>query len=289
MPKPRKSKTKFELAPDEEDRQVEKRRRFVVLSGLIGLAAVVVYLIVAAFPSRLFSESKTSAVASQQPVQVVVRPEVPNSPLKTAAETLFAETNARMQKLFAKLGRQYTAPTLQLFMDTIGAYQCGQYLPSAGSFYCPAEKKVYLDLAFFRALQKADSSSATLAQEYIVAHQLGHHIENLLGITAKIEAARNTLSDDDFKKLTTKQELLADYYAGVWAHYVWKRTLDNRLAETAVSDATKQSTLLAQNNETTVPDPFGYAMLGNRVNAFYRGYESGDLKAADVFDAKDLK
>jgi uncharacterized protein len=117
---------------------------------------------------------------------------------------------------------------------------------------------------------------------------LGHHIAQLLGITAKIEARRSDLSDPDYKKLTHKLELLADYYAGVWMHYAMKKQFDNADAATILADATKLSTALAQNTEIAVPDPYSYANLGERSNVFYRGYRIGSLKLADIFAPGEL-
>ena len=285
-----KKHTRYDIIAEQDEHTGEKRRNFALVGGgIVCVAILVVYLVVAAYPSRLFSEERSLSAADKQPVAAPVRAEVPNSPLKTEAEDLFASTTRIMQQQFAKMGKTYTAPSLQLFEDTITAYECGPVLPATGAFYCPANKQVFIDLSFFKAVNAADSSSASRTQAYIVAHQVGHHIEDLLGITARLEAARNTVTGAQFKQLNTKAELLADYYAGVWAHYAFKKGFDNGDAEIAVNDITKINTTLAQNTEITLPDPYSYVDLGRRANAFYRGYESGNLKAADIFEAGDLK
>ena len=267
----------------------EKRRKFALFSGLIGVVVLVLYFGITAFPSRLFSEGRNSDAANKLAVSPVQRPELPASPLKSTTERIFTNTTEVMQRQFAKMGKNYKAPSLQLFEDTITAYQCGQLLPVTGAFYCPADKQVFVDLSFFRALKKADSSSAKQAQAYLIAHQVGHHIENLLGITAKLGALRKTLRDTDMKKLDEKAELLADYYAGVWASFAFKSKFDNSDADILIADATGISTTLSQNTAISIADPYFYSDLSQRSAAFYNGYRNRDLSKAKVFDKGELR
>jgi len=273
----------------EEEHIVQKRRTFALVGGLIGVVAVFVYLVSSAYPEKLFSMFRHQESTAEHMVVPPVHPALPNSLLKTHSLEIFSRDNKVMAKQFDELGKTYTAPALQLFEDTISAYECGQGLPSTGAFYCPANNEMYIDLAFFRALAKRDSAIAPLSREYIIGHQVGHHIEQLLGITAKVAAMQGEVSDADFKKLNDKLELLADYYAGVWMRHALHRQFDTGDAATILADATKLSTALAQNPDIAVPDPYSYANLGERSNVFYRGYRTGSIKQADIFAAGDLK
>ncbi len=285
-----KSNNNLSEPQDPQKNKAETRRSFAVIGGILGVIILVVYLITAAYPSRLFSEVKDNDPADQQPVPAVVHPVLPASPLKSSSEALLTSTNEVWVKLFKKAGIKYAAPSLQFFEDTISAYECGVTLPATGSFYCPADKEIYLDLSFFNLIKKSFPGSADMVQAYIIAHQQGHHIESLLGITAKVEAARARLSDIEYQKLNNKEEMLADYYAGVWAHYYWKNGLDNSDATTAISAVTQVSALLAKNDENVVPDAYNYSNIGERANWFYKGYQSGDLKGGDsILSAKDLQ
>jgi len=272
-----------------EEDKFEKRRNFALIGGILSVVVLVVYLITAAYPSRLFSEVRNNDRQDAQPLQPAVHANLPASPVKSSSEALFNRTNEVMAKLFRQAGKKYSAPSLQLFEDTISAYECGASLPAAGPFYCAASKQVYLDLSFFRAVEKRYPLSADLVQAYVIAHQNGHHIEELLGITAKIAAIRNDLTDAQYKKLLYKQELLADFYAGVWMHYAYKHSFDNGDAEIAISDATQISSTLSQNIETEVVDAYHFANIGERSDWFFKGYRTGDMKEGDVFAEGELK
>jgi predicted metalloprotease len=285
-----KNRSKYKLITETEETPTHKGRNFALISGVTCAVIVVVYLIVAAYPSRLFSEQRNPTTSVEEPPIVApAHPELPPSALKTSSEETFASTTHVMTRLFAEMGKTYKAPSLQLFEDTISAYQCGQSLPATGPFYCAADKQVFLDLTFFRAVKAADTTSGNNVQAYLIAHQVGHHIEDLLGITAKINAALANADAVTARKLNSKAELLADYYAGVWAHYTFKKDLDNGDTEILINDVTKLSSSLARNTEKAVGDPYNYANLGNRAYAFYHGYQSGSLKKQDVFEPGELK
>lgn len=284
-----KNRRKYKLITETEEKVTHKGRNFALISGVACVIIVVVYLMVAAYPSRLFSEQRNNPTAAEQPVVASAHPELPPSPLKTSSEKIFASTTHVMTRLFAQMGKTYKVPSLQLFEDTISAYQCGQNLPASGPFYCAADKQVFLDLAFFRAVKATDTISGNNVQAYLIAHQVGHHIENLLGITKKINTALANADAVTAAKLNFKAELLADYYAGVWAHYTFKKELDNGSMAIFVGDATRISYSLAKNTESAVGDPYNYANLGDRSEAFYHGYLSGDLKKQDIFEPGELK
>ena len=283
------NRNKYKLITQQEENVTHKRRNFALIGGVACVVIVIVYLMVAAYPSRLFSEQRNQPVKEQPSVPVPVHPVLPNSALKSSSEDIFASTTKVMTKLFSKMGKTYEAPSLQLYEDTISAYECGQGLPVTGPFYCAADKKVFIDLGFFRAVNKFDTISGRRTQKYLIAHQVGHYIEDQLGFTAKINAALAEANVIEAKKLNLKAELLADYYAGVWAHYAFKDYIDNGDAGILIGDATRESNALARNTENVVGDPYGYSNLGKLSNVFYRGYHSGDLKNDQIFEPGELK
>jgi predicted metalloprotease len=284
------SKSDIVNAENPDENPGNKRRGYALIGGVVGVILLIVYLITAAYPSRLFSEQKEGEPIGEQPVPAVVHPVLPASPLKNSSAALVTSNNQVWAKLLKKEGIKYTAPSIQFFEDTISAYECGYVLPASGSFYCATDKEIYVDLSYFKAIQKQFPGSADLVQAYIVAHQQGHHIEALLGVTAKLEAARKRLSESDYKALTAKAEMLADYYAGVWAHYAWDKSFDDSDAAIAISEATQISAAMSKNDDIVVADPYTFKNLGGRANWFYKGFQSGELKGADsILTENDLR
>ncbi|MGZ3777808.1 MAG: neutral zinc metallopeptidase [Mucilaginibacter sp.] len=283
-----KSRREKEEHPNVEVK-VQKRRAFTVVGVVLGVAALFVYLVSSAYPERLFKVFRPAEPVNDHAVAPAAHPALPNSALKSSCEAMFASANQVMARQFSKMGKTYTAPSLQLFEDTISAYECGTVLPASGSFYCPADKELFVDLSFFRAVQKRDSLSARWVRAYVIGHQVGHHIEALLGITAKVAAKQAELNSGDYAKLNDKLELLADYYAGVWLHYTITNNFESGDAAALISNATIRSTALAQNTEISVPDPYSYANLGARADAFYHGYLNGTLQNDGIFAPGELK
>jgi predicted metalloprotease len=275
-------------SPNDENKK-HTRTNVALIGGVIGTIAIVVYIFAAFFPSRLFSQVQDNTPVEQQPVLINAHPVVAASPLKTSSMALFAKTDEVWAKLFRQMGKKYTAAHLQLFEDTITAQACGYPLPVTGSFYCAEAKTIYLDLSFFTDIKKRVPEAAEFTRAYLIAHQAGHHIQDLLGITAKVEAQRSKLSEADYQKLVQKMEFQADFYAGVWAHYAYKKTFDNTDIDIAISSVTQTGTKLAQLSDRTQPEFYNYAVIGDRTSWFAKGYDSGDIKQGNVFAAGDLQ
>ncbi|HTE00466.1 MAG TPA: neutral zinc metallopeptidase [Mucilaginibacter sp.] len=266
-----------------------KRTNFALIGGIIGVVAICIYIVTAVFPTKLLSQVQDDMPVEQLPAPVNYHPVVPASPLKKSSEKLFANTDEVFGRLFRQMGKKYTKPALQLFNDTITAGGCGYVRVATGPFYCQQDKAIYIDLAFFTDLQKRFASASDLSQAYIIAHQAGHHIQYLLGITAKLELAKGTLTPPAYQKLVDKQELQADYYAGVWAHYAFKNPIDHIDITIAVTAATQTSTDLEQKPDRIQPDPFNHSTISERTKWFSRGYDTGSLKQGDaVFEKGDL-
>lgn len=275
-----------------QDHKIEKRRAFALVGSFAGLLLLAIYLIAAAYPTSLFSAIHNSGNANTETEHITaLKAEIAADPFKRSSEQLIAGNNEVMDRLFKKMGKKYTAPSLQFFEDTVTSVECGAALPSAGLFYCPDSRQMFVDLSFFKAVKKTHPLFTDLAQYYTIAHQTGHHIEQLLGITDKVEDQRNRLSSDEYQKLLYKQELLADYYAGVLMHYAWKKGMESGDAELAIIQATAISDELDQKDDVNVIDTYHYADISERANQLYKGYRSGNLEQGenDVFTAAELK
>lgn len=269
---PKIGKRKGEVEQPKAEKKVIIRRSFTLLGGAIGIAMLVVYLISAIYPSRLFSEARDNDLVTQFPVHAAV----PDSPLKTQTNERFAAINATWAKLFNKAGKHYAEPQLQFFKDSITAYECGLAKPASGPFYCSSNKEIYLDLSFLDTIQKRFPHSADQIENYVIAHQIGHYIADLL-----------SKGDDSTKRFEDK-ELLADYYAGVWAHYTTKESDYADDMTVTISNVTQLSNSLTQNDKITLPDAYDYSKLNSRCNWFYKGYKSGDLNGAGtILSAKN--
>lgn len=275
--------------PTEEENKTDGRRKVALIGGVIVAVVVAIYIITTFYPSQLFSKAQDAGPVQQQTVALNAHPVFPASPLKTSSEALFASTDEVYAKLFSQIGKHYTKPALQLFEDTITAGGCGYVKPATGPFYCITDKEIYIDLAFFAEVKKQYSSAAELAQAYTIAHQAGHHIQDLLGITAKVQAAQGRLNNVEYLKLVDKQELQADFYAGVWAHYGYKGTIEQADVEIALSAATQVGNTMEQKNDRVMPDSYSHSNIAERTNWFMKGYTSGDLKRGNVFAAGDLQ
>lgn len=271
------------------DQEVKKRPNFALIGGIIGIVLVSIYLLTAFYPTSLLSKMKKFAVpVNPGSVLVNAHPDVPESPLKTSAESLFNNTTEVWTKLFDRMGKKYTPPQLQLFIDTIRAEGCGYLKPAAGSFYCPQYSTAYISLGDIDSIRRSHPSIAQFAQDYIIAHQVGHRVQQLLGTTGKIAAARYRVSYDEYKKMVQKAELQADYYAGVWAHYAWKSSdhLADFDSELGISLLSSMSAGMAQYPQLDVPGSFPDLNTEKRSDWFYKGYLSGDVKGGDAVFAK---
>lgn len=187
---------------------------------------------------------------------------------------------------FRELGREYEEPYLVLFRDAVRS-ACGSAQSAMGPFYCPADHRIYLDLGFFDELAQRHDAPGDFAQAYVIAHEVGHHVQNLMGISDKVHEMRSRLSDRDYNDLSVRLELQADYFAGVWAHHAQQQRqilepgdIEEGLnAAAAVGD----DRLQRQAQGYVVPDSFTHGTSAQRVKWFKLGFESGDPNAHDPF------
>jgi predicted metalloprotease len=200
--------------------------------------------------------------------------------------TVLADTEDVWGSYFGAQQQKYTPPTLVLFRGR-SQTACGLGEAAMGPFYCPADRKVYIDLAFYDTLRDRLGAPGDFAQAYVIAHEVGHHLQNLQGTTAKLESARQRLSERDYNALSVRLELQADCFAGVWAHHSQqsKGWLEKGDIEEGLNAAAQigDDTLQRKSQGTVVPESFTHGSSEQRTRWFKRGLESGDLKACDTF------
>jgi uncharacterized protein len=202
---------------------------------------------------------------------------------------VLANTEDVWQAQFKRMGATYKTPTLTIFS---GAYPtaCGQGQSAMGPFYCPGDQKVYIDLRFFETMRTQLGAGGQFAQAYVIAHEVGHHVQDLMGITGKVDAMRGKVSQAQQNALSVRVELQADCFAGIWAHdsQQSKQWLEQGDIESALNAATQigDDTLQRRSQGQVVPESFTHGSSAQRVGWFKRGFESGDVKQCDTFSAK---
>ena len=206
-------------------------------------------------------------------------------------KVVLKETEDVWDKIFGDMGKQYTKPTLVLFRNSTES-GCGGASAATGPFYCPQDHKVYIDLSFADELKNRFGASGDFAMAYVVAHEVGHHIQYLFGITDKMERLQQRLSGTEYNKYSVKMELQADFYAGVWAHYdqqmtniIHEKDIQEALeAANAIGDDRLQKEIQGQ----VTPDAFTHGTSAQRMYWFKKGFDTGDIKQGDTFGATDL-
>lgn len=205
--------------------------------------------------------------------------------------TVLADTEDTWTELFKAQNAQYIKPKLVLFTGATRT-ACGTGQTASGPFYCPGDQKVYIDLAFYRLMQERFHVNSEFAQAYVIAHEVGHHVQHLLGIDEKVAAARQGGSEKAANAMSVKLELQADCFAGVWANNANKtnKILEAGDVEGALAAATAigDDTLQKQSQGTVVPDSFTHGTSAQRVRWFSKGIDTGDLTQCDTFGARSL-
>ena len=214
-----------------------------------------------------------------------------NDPGARFVKTVLASTEDVWGEYFQRAGQRYTAPHLVMFR---GRYPtgCGTGEAAMGPFYCPADRKVYIDLSFYDTLRERLGAPGDFAQAYVIAHEVGHHLQNLMGTTAKLDQARGHVSEREANAMSVKLELQADCFAGAWANLSQrsKNWLEQGDIEEALNAATQigDDTLQKRARGTVVPESFTHGSSAQRVRWFKRGLDAGDLKACDTFSSTAL-
>jgi predicted metalloprotease len=208
-----------------------------------------------------------------------------NDKMSQFIKTVLADNEDVWSNLFPKVfGRRYQPPVLVLFSGQVQS-ACGFASAAAGPFYCPLDKKVYIDLAFYDELKRRFNAPGDFAQAYVIAHEIGHHVQNQLGISNKVQSMRPRLSDRDYNKLSVRMELQADFLAGVWAHHMarYAGILDEEDIREAVNAAAQIGDDMIQKRSQgyIVPDAFTHGSSDQRVRWFLYGLKTGNPDLMD--------
>lgn len=292
------------LDDEAESQNVEDRRGggfggggFPIGGKSIGIGTIVIALAASYFfgidPSLIFQGASVIQGQQQQ-----VQPQQPNRPPATDELTVFTRkvlgnTERTWEHIFeTDLNRRYEPPKLVLFSGATPT-ACGTGQSAMGPFYCPGDHKVYIDLAFYDELRKRFGASGDFAQAYVIAHEIGHHVQNLLGVSAKVDAARRRMGEAQANQLSVRMELQADCLAGVWAATAQKA--NQQLLEPGdVEEGLKAAAAIGddrlqrQAQGYVVPEAFTHGTSDQRVRWLRQGLSTGDIRKCDTFAAKQL-
>ena len=269
-----------------EDRRGVSGGQVAVGGGILGVIALVLNFLL-------------SGDVSQLPQQLPNQ-NVPQSAEQQAADdqraqfvgVVLQDTEDVWNTLFQQAGKNYTEPPLVLFN---GGTQsgCGSATSATGPFYCPGDQKVYIDLSFYEDLQSRFQAPGDFAMAYVIAHEVGHHIQNLLGISDQVHQKRQQVSEGEYNKYSVMLELQADFLAGVWAHHAQKtkQILEEGDIEEALNaaNAIGDDNLQKQSQGYTVPESFTHGTSQQRMYWFKKGFQTGDMNQGDTFNSPDLR
>jgi predicted metalloprotease len=265
-----------------EDRR-SARRPVMAGGGLVGLLMIGLVIYLGGDPMPLLKQMADNP-PGQQPGPVRVDPE--EAQLAEFVAVVLADTETVWQEIFRQRGNQYQEPHLVLFRDRVSS-ACGFSSAATGPFYCPGDAKVYLDLSFFDDMTRKLHASGDFAQAYVIAHEVGHHVQNLLGISDKVHSARGRVSKEEYNQLSVRLELQADFLARVWAHHAQRNwsILEQGDIEEALRAATAigDDRLQKQAQGYVVPESFTHGTSEQRARWFRQGLKTGDMAQGDTF------
>lgn len=267
-----------------EDRRGVSGGRVAIGGGLGTIVVIVIALLLGADPRQLLgtltntppppSATQTSRPASQE-----------DQELRKFVSVVLAKTEDVWQDVFRQNGKTYREPKLVLFTEQVQS-ACGFSSAAVGPFYCPGDEKIYIDLAFYSELRRRFNAPGDFAQAYVIAHEVGHHIQKLLGISQRIDAMQRRASEKEANQLSVRLELQADFFAGVFAKFVNdKGVLDPGDIEEALQAASAigDDQIQRQTRGYVVPDSFTHGSSEQRLRWFRKGYETGDIRQGDTF------
>lgn len=271
-----------------EDRRGMSGGKVAIAGGGLGTIVLVLIVLLLGGDPRALLQNMPQGGGGNAPTQSTQPPA--NDDAKQFIAVVLAETEETWTRIFREAGSEYRPPTLVLFSDAVQS-ACGYASSAVGPFYCPADSKVYLDTTFFIDLEQRFGAKGDFAAAYVVAHEVGHHVQNLLGVSRQMQKARGQLSEVEYNQLSVRAELQADYFAGVFAHHAQqKNLLDAGDIEEAIrcAQAIGDDRLQKQAQGHVVPDSFTHGTSEQRARWFMKGYQSGDLRGGDTFNAPEL-
>ncbi|GAB4055933.1 KPN_02809 family neutral zinc metallopeptidase [Spirosoma litoris] len=258
----------------------------LVVGGGIGTVVIaVIVMLLGGDPSEVLNQRSANQATSQAPSDPQADDEAAHFTRKVLASTEDVWT-----KLFAEQGSQYRKPVLVMFRGVTSS-GCGTAQDAMGPFYCPVDQKVYIDLSFYDELAQRFQAPGEFAMSYVVAHEIGHHVQKLLGIMDKTDALRQRMSEREYNRVSVRLELQADFFAGVWAHHAQGQSIsiDENDVESALTaaNAIGDDKIQEETQGRVVPDAFTHGTSAQRVYWFKKGLRTGDLNQGDTFNSRE--
>lgn len=264
-----------------EDRRGSSTGKIAAGGGIIAIIFLAIQLFSGGDAGEILNQFQQQAPAGQE--RELTSEEIE---LGDYSAIVLADTEDVWNQLFQQRGSDYPEPGMVLFSNAVNT-ACGGASSAAGPFYCPADQKVYMDLKFFEELRsRFGAKEGDFAIAYVIAHEVGHHVQTVLGTSGKVRQLQQNLTQEDANELSVALELQADFYAGIWAHYN-RKYLEEGDIEIALSAASAVGDDAIQKRTTgrVVPDAFTHGTSKQRMEWFLKGYQSGDLSRGDTFNA----
>ena len=261
-----------------DDRRGMTGKGLAVGGGVIG----VIFVLVQFFLGDGDISSLQQILPQQQQQEMTTTEKAADDERASFVKVVFADT----EDVWDNMGKIYQKPTLVLFRGATTS-GCGTATSASGPFYCPADQQVYIDLAFAQELKERFGATGDFALAYVVAHEVGHHVQDLMGITAKMAQLRQQVGETEYNKFSVRLELQADFYAGLWAHYNQK--MKNVIEPSDIKEALEAAnaigddTLQKQYQGSVTPDAFTHGTSEQRMYWFKKGYETGDFNQGNTF------
>lgn len=271
-----------------ESSNVEDRRGISGGGMAVGGGIIGVIFILAKFLLGGGDLNDLQQLVPQQQQELTTEQKAAQDQEAAFVKVVLADTEDVWSKIFSDMGRTYTDPTLVLFSGSTTS-ACGNASAATGPFYCPEDQDVYIDLSFAQQLSDQFGATGQFAMAYVVAHEVGHHVQDLLGLTAKMGQLQQQLTQTEYNKYSVRLELQADFYAGIWAHYdqKMKNVINSEDIKEALdaANAIGDDRLQQEYQGTVTPDSFTHGTSAERMYWFKKGYDTGDMSQGNTFAA----
>lgn len=268
-----------------EDRRGSSGKKFALGGGVGGVVILVIYLLMGGDPGEM------GDMLQQQNVAGDYQPTAEEEQLAEMVAVVLADTEEVWSDIFSQAGKVYREPTLVYFSGAVQS-ACGGASAATGPFYCPADEKIYIDLSFYQQMKTQLNAPGDFAMAYVVAHEVGHHVQNLLGTSKQMHQMRGRLSEEEYNKMSVRLELQADFFAGLWAHHAEDEfsILEEGDIEEALNaaNAIGDDRLQRKSQGYVVPDAFTHGTSAQRMRWFKKGFTSGKMEEGDTFNTQNL-
>ncbi|MDX9695079.1 MAG: neutral zinc metallopeptidase [Bacteroidales bacterium] len=265
-----------------EDRRGMSAKNVTIGGGLAGIVIAVIVMFLGGDPTEVLQQFQNG----QEQTSVPYESNTAEDEMAQFVSVVLADTEEIWTKIFEQNGYIYRKPTLVLFRDQVES-ACGYASSSSGPFYCSADEKIYIDLSFCDLLESRFGVYGDFAVAYVIAHEVGHHVQQLLGILPQVHEQRQQLSESKANALTVRLELQADFFAGLWAHYAQNmlNVLEQGDLEEALNaaGAVGDDAIQLKTRGRVVPDDFTHGSSEQRMSWFRKGYSTGDISQGDTF------